>query len=705
MSKYPFYSKVNENLQLELRARGKAGVYNRRTEDLRYMLEKIANVQLTPYIDSEFKKPIEEAILGGKSMQGNSYVPTGPYGYLTAIDEVNIPGDREYTLDIVQYDANTGEWNSSPKLTQNKSRRTGPYIRSADINIADNSNGMLNECTINITIPDPQHDLEYIESVYFRPGRRLRVEVQHPESAVLTMKSTQGKLKIESDIREKVRNLKNKTITEAELDSYFKLNACRFDGIITSFTWNYTDSMLVDATIQVRGTSNVFTDLNFIINQDNADAKTEDNEAATRVAPGDIPKDAKTDSYYQSLLNEINTKIDETDPKTYYRDPTNLNKFAIKDTVNGYTYITLYWLIESINRLILSKHEVKYEILFDSSLCKSNYYAELVSADPEQVLLPDLINRTYGTNQYLQDIFKIAFPNQNEKIFKLQEGNSDYYNPTCILININTIKSTVDSSKNVNELLKKISTLISTTTGNAIELNLLTPPDPDQQDNLLWFDKKLIANQDTQPFSIPMNSNHEFGTAVRDFTMDAKLPNSVASLSYVLSGNVSKINESDISPFLAYMYSTNTVVRSGNNESRTPLTKENEDAIKELDKSYRTKAQDILKTLKQNKITLGANIKNSAAKTSLFSALKQYVSYPTESIKDSVKIAPPVIPIAVDFTVDGINGFRYGDVLIFDMLPTRYKNNVVWQIFNINHTINDKGEWTTKIKCQMRTKI
>jgi hypothetical protein len=697
MSKYPFYSEVNSNLQLELRARGKAGFYNRRTEDLRYMLEKVANIEITPYLDSEFTDKIFEGVLGGKEIRRGPYIPTGDDGFLTSFKD-GVPGDRQYDLSTVQYDSTTGEWKTSTNTNFNKSRKTGPYIRSAEIAIADNATGTLNEATINITIPDPERDLEYIESIYFRPGRRIRIEIQHPTSAVLTSKTTEGKLKLESDIREKVRKLKNKTITESEIDSYFKLNSIRFDGILTSFTWNYTDSMSVDATISVRGTSNVYTDLNFIINQEQSVEKTESATNSERTATGDI----QNDSFYQSLINDVNAKISD---KTFYKNPDKPSEFAIKDNINGYTYITLYWLINSINSLVLSKHESAYAILFDSELCKSNYYSELVSSDPERVLLPDPINRTYGTHIYLDDVFKLAFTNQNETIFKLTENNVDYYNPTNILININTIKEYITASKNVNDLLKKISTLVSDCTGNAIELNLLTPPDPDQQDNLLWFDKKLIANMDSKPFSIPMNSNHEFGTVVREFTMDAKLPDSVASLSYVLSGNVGKLNESEISPFLAYMYSTNTVVRDGNRETRTPLTKENEDAVKNLDKTYREKAQSVLRSLINAKTDLGNNYKNTTKKGTLKSALKQYISYPTESIRESNRIAPPVIPIQVDFTIDGINGFRFGDILIFDMLPSRYRNNVVWQIINITHSVNEYGAWTTKIKCHMRTKI
>ena len=63
------------------------------------------------------------------------------------------------------------------------------------------------------------------------------------------------------------------------------------------------------------------------------------------------------------------------------------------------------------------------------------------------------------------------------------------------------------------------------------------------------------------------------------------------------------------------------------------------------------------------------------------------------------------MPFEASFTIDGINGFRYGDVLQFDGLPKRYRKNTVFSITNINHTISGEGKWTTNITCIMRPKL
>ena len=98
--------------------------------------------------------------------------------------------------------------------------------------------------------------------------------------------------------------------------------------------------------------------------------------------------------------------------------------------------------------------------------------------------------------------------------------------------------------------------------------------------------------------------------------------------------------------------------------------------------------------------------KNPAANhDALRSALKKYIQYPSDQIKNSNQLAAPIFPFDVSFTIDGINGFRYGDVLQFNGLPARYRINTVFSVINVTHTIGSDGIWTTAVRCIMRPKI
>jgi hypothetical protein len=59
----------------------------------------------------------------------------------------------------------------------------------------------------------------------------------------------------------------------------------------------------------------------------------------------------------------------------------------------------------------------------------------------------------------------------------------------------------------------------------------------------------------------------------------------------------------------------------------------------------------------------------------------------------------------LEFTIDGINGFKFGDVLNFDGLPKRYTDAFVFTVLGISHSVQTNGNWTTKIKCNPRVRI
>ncbi len=106
--------------------------------------------------------------------------------------------------------------------------------------------------------------------------------------------------------------------------------------------------------------------------------------------------------------------------------------------------------------------------------------------------------------------------------------------------------------------------------------------------------------------------------------------------------------------------------------------------------------------LKNTKHELSKNWIEPSRIIALENALKKYIQTPTSDLRRSSQLAAPVIPFDVTFTIDGINGFRYGDVLQFDMLPDRYRKNIVYTIVSTTHTIDTTGVWSTKIRCMAR---
>jgi hypothetical protein len=749
-----FYSEVDKNLQTELNYRASTGRINRTTRDLNFMLEKIANVSLTPYTDNERTQTIDTAKLGGMIVRNGEYLPSGLNGFLT---------DRQYdvrTDEIV--DGKIQQGVVDPRI--NSSRRTPPFITSCDISIGDNSNGLLNSATINIVIPNPERDLNFIESVYFRPGRACTVIIEHPKSAIVSNDETDGKLTEKTlpsiaKIYELYPNISD--INELQ-SKYGKMNSVTFDGIITSFTFDYQTDMSVTATISLTGTSNIYTDISLIVNSDTTNATQTSNKLKLKllgIEPNQFknkttltspnasnPFTNKTanlalpisenpninitgfESFYAKLDEEIQNVIDFTEGRKpripneklgYTAEYNGISEIKQTDQyaiwgspfpgADFVRYITLSWLIDFINRFIITKAK---KVAPDATvictalndLCVSNYYEHLVSADPYRIYTP---NAEYGELKWFNDVL-----NKGDVIVPEWIGtdaaDQAILRPTAIMINMEVIQEIAkrlndDDSFTVSSFLAAISMEIYVATGHAIDLKLIThPQDPKF---LLFYDANKIKFKDkpVPPYSVPMFANNKFGTVVRDFKFSAKLPSDASSLAYVVNQDPGEIAESDIAPYVAYMYTANTITRTGPHEVIS-----NGIAQEDLDKITKTYLDTHRKFLKQYKEALkhfGRMPSNTIDQITLHDAVQKYVQYPTPTIQEANQLTAPVIPFDVEFTIDGINGFRYGDVLTFEALPSRYKRNAVFTIVSVTHTVGTDGVWTTTIRCIMRPAI
>lgn len=89
----------------------------------------------------------------------------------------------------------------------------------------------------------------------------------------------------------------------------------------------------------------------------------------------------------------------------------------------------------------------------------------------------------------------------------------------------------------------------------------------------------------------------------------------------------------------------------------------------------------------------------SAAKNNLTAMLNFKKSADDESITYKQWL---ILPISMNFSVDGIGGLRWGNAIHIDYLPSRYKPEaVLFQITNITHEISP-SEWNTSAETIMR---
>lgn len=829
-----FYSEVDKNLQLELNARGRTGFSNRTSNALDFMLGKIANVQLTAYEGNDSKSPLAKsyAILGGSTMQTGRYMPNGPNGFMTeqtyTQDSINFYTEKDVQSNPKDKDIIVGNAYTESKPMIDSTKRIGPYITNITVDIGDHSMGLLNKATIDFVIPNPTRDLDGIEETWFRPGRYVKIDINHSKAVIVSKDQTGGLLTEKSlPNRDRIKELYPNWNVDEFLKDISQMNEFTFEGLITSFNFSYTTDATIEANISLTGTSNVYTDVSMYLStpknkEDNPkkDPKiimdpvigptyqtspvTSGEAGGTETAT--IQSYAARSEFYDQLFNRFETlmnsfcetladpnpelgvaikdasqilipftvpnssvknttdhfilggqqylpKLKETDipetVETFKIDPTSLlseetqkaqfsanlqekqqKRKDLIDTFNNASYynryISLGGLVHFINSYVTTKFAgtgPTAEIICSDALCFSNYYPSLVSTIPDEVLFlpkqPEITGdmNFYGpaggpTNEavhYYHDVNKIVNSYGQQTLTAagwqpwpgVYEGTatSGKMYPTRIFLNLEMIEQALNGlsqgntkSFSVKTFMTMISSKISYASGKAIDMKLVSYPD--DLNKLLFTDTKYLKSvsklgsvETVTPYSVPMFDNHENGSIVREFTFNAKLPDNVKNLSYVLNQG-DEVTEESIAPYMNFMYNAKDPAK-----------------INEVLAKYRSRYEQIIVQLAATKIKYGLAPGVPTIQQALYKAVSDYIKYPTNDIKKSQQITAPIFPFDVEITIDGINGLRYGDVLVFEALPLKYRINTVFSIIGISHSVSTYGEWTTRIKCIMRPSI
>jgi hypothetical protein len=657
-----FYSQVNSKLKKELDLRASAGKTSRGTKELNYMLSKITNVELIAYKGDEVKKDQELYTLGGSTTRQNDFLPSGEQGYLTKY-----------------------------------STRPGPVITGCTVNIADNAQFQINTSTINLLIQDPD-DLNLIEETFFKPGRVVKLVAQYHKSGIL---SEDTKLATDEFVTS-YRILRNEFQDSNPdlIDEFFQMDRVVFTGLINSFNLKYNEDVTISVTLNITATAGTYPSAEMFITNPTIPTTTDEAPVSEGAAK----------NFYEILSEYVNNKIDDdiTEREIIIDGSTDKSilhgRMQAKDEYNR--LITVGLLIDRLNeyigKQITNNTTTKNPLLFcNDQLCFSNYYEHLVSANPARILLWPGTNDSINTDKYTDDPTdvesgKLVYPEIKAETpgyySQEEETNSLVGHPSRIYINMQVINEIVNrltdaaTEQNpftVKKFLKEVSFEIGKHTGFAIYLALIQHPE--LPNALLYYDTNYLGNlEQDATFTIPVFSREGQGTIVRDFKLDLELPAAYKTTLLGFGGLKAPTKNTSYNPWLF----------SDTDEARTKSAAE-----------YKTFYTENLNELNKSKLQVGQKLDDTIRQNSLQKSLVGYIAYPTSDITETTRFQRPIWPLNLEFTIDGINGFKYGDVLFFAGLPERYNDQFVFCIKKIKHTISDAGEWTTTISCWSRTRI
>ena len=674
-----YYSQVNKSLQTEIIKRAEAGSKSRTTKDLRFMLEQVANAELVAYESANITKdstPIPASILGGETVLGDSFMPNGPTGFL-----------------------------SRPV------HRTRPYLTNVSISINDQSRGFINKATVSITIPDPGSDLDEMESIYCVPGRAVRLKIQHPESAVMSEEN-----KLVDDELTSFETLKSvyPNLTDDEIRA---MNAVTFNGKISTFSFSFKENGSVELSLEMLGATGTYINVSAYVSEVSNQLENTEKDAEPGTTNNivsfydtiyqDITK-RLTDAGVKTNGNEINTEL-IVDNKEYqsilvgtFRSVNNNNS-----TTSAEYFISVGMLVYYINTYLLKKIEdgTTPEIVCTDDICRSIYYEKIVSADPTKVLLWPGKGKTktnvypastdYVTEQNSETNSNVTQIVAYSKVIPVTSGfnvttdDQKVAYPARIYVNISIIKdllaSRVAENKEVTvkDILNTVSLQISSNTGRAYNLKLIQDPIAEK---LLFYDTnfKDPSREIAQEFEIPTYMSEVGITAVRSMTLTTRVPESIKSMIYGLSSGITTTQQ--VGMYSPYVFAT-------------PEVKE------EIKQKHAEEHRQAVASLEKSKYTYAAKPNRTTAVPELREAVAKYVTYYTEDIEESIKATAPAFPMEAEITMDGINGFKYGDVLNLSGIPRKYRDTFVFMVINITHDVSEQGDWSTKLKLLARVRL
>jgi len=503
-----------------------------------------------------------------------------------------------------------------------------------------------------------------------------------------------------------------------------------FYGQIYNFTYSVNSTGGFDCTTYAMapGMQLLGVDVNsLLLNTSDSSSNTKisvsstGNAAKSAVAPGlsGFSLEVKRQKYTKlSFISNIKkTVINLTNSQQSYENGVLICKYnkdwaEAKDSETAkefsseseaHSYVTLERLVSEINSALSQSNAIGYigcnNEITKGLFPKASEKLEFASANPSEILFP-------GFAKY-SDTVEFIIP----KTFEDRVKNEDDLSSTFISISwlektINDLgkdkpKHTKSADFSIANLLQKIFDLIYKHSGDRFKLTLTSPSYannssvnidtneisvkthvPDKLKKyanyqLIIIDSNYIDDKQVIPYEITAVTKNSI---VRNISLNSKVPQEFQAAAMVAATSIGTVsNSTTLSPITAGGRSNNTV---------------------------NTQTETDIKQLLTDSISAIAEGITAERVRDLQAILKQKRESTSESNPVDFNKGFEAIPFPLDFTVtlDGINGFIFGNTITCNYLPAIYKTSnsfAAFTVTTVSHTIAN-GDWTTTLNTVFR---
>lgn len=366
-----------------------------------------------------------------------------------------------------------------------------------------------------------------------------------------------------------------------------------------------------------------------------------------------------------------------------------------------------------------------YVCLMPKQVTGQSTAGQLRGDDPNMANPPVANNFGFNPKHFKpNDLFVKSFPIDHPDTIEASKGSIGH-----IMVNLRYLLDCHDDvygeegkrseDYSVGKFMDKVIDGINKTMAGNIKLGLVT--DNDQPGVTSIVD----LNQDPQTkyediFTFNVLSND---SAVRNFSFNSAIPSAMASTIAVGAGDPDNADSLDAVTFAAMNRGLKNrlfqkqVVNGQEQlsdteieESKKKMKAEFQEVISITNALYKFQLDVMSGEMFQNKIEDSKKEANIKTQIGRLQDLVNTLSMKNENgvIQNDKDKNPPAstpIPIKLDMTFDGIAGLTMGQLFRVDdsRLPQAYRNkNIIFVVVAEDQSVDDKGNWTTKISGQMQ---
>jgi hypothetical protein len=558
--------------------------------------------------------------------------------------------------------------------------------------------GIMREVTVKFKVYTLSQ-LEVVQDLYMTPG--IGVLVEWGWSLPTSNVNSFNLYSVKSDGDGENRWLR-KTLQEqiekgkGNYDALFGL-VCNFDiQFVDDGTWDCSTTivgpgaMTVDISLKSPGNALDKKLVKFLEDRINAEMTTDSGKEFARCG---MFKEIKTDMVVVTSPSEQQQKDKETEQNSK-------DQRALISSTN--LYVTWEFVEDMLNQFFLTANNSK-NVNFAGKDYINSYTGGFIpcmnfgedtnmwrSMSPTEVLIPfhpkDLKNDVVGTGKV-------------KKNFRKFDKDKRYGDLASVWLNYNTVvKPAFDASETMQEAIRKILSKMNDAVGGIWDLELMFNNEDYSSYRIVDLKCTHGVPNDLKIFVLNLNQKDSI---VRDANISMTIPNALKATVMIAANAPDDVNSSVAERDKVGIFrSLSRGVRDRFASARTfqqlaqPVPAHKSSVPTETEEKQNTHADLVATATAKKWYEEYTGDEKEAVITEVFAIL--------ETGQDSGVISA-LIPLELTVTLDGIAGFTWGNAFNVTYLPKKYRDNALFQIKDISHSVSQDG-WITTIVGLMRPK-